>query len=39
MLEKLTDDQIDQLITEHWREIRGLLNELRRRRNATRAVD
>jgi hypothetical protein len=31
MLEVLTDEQINQLISDHWREIRGLLREKKRR--------
>jgi hypothetical protein len=31
LLEQLTDEQINQLITDHWREIRGLLREKKRR--------
>lgn len=33
MLEELTDDQIKQLIVEHWREIVGLGKEIERRRH------
>jgi hypothetical protein len=32
VLEKLPDDQIDKLVSDHWREIKGLLNEMRKRR-------
>jgi hypothetical protein len=32
ILRGLTDDQIDQLVADHWREIKGLLQEMKRRR-------
>jgi hypothetical protein len=32
MLDDLSSEQIEQLITDHWRELKGLLKELKRRR-------
>jgi hypothetical protein len=31
-VQELSNDQIDQLIADHWREIRGLIKEIRRRK-------
>lgn len=32
ILQQLTDEQVEQLIADHWREIKGLLREQERRR-------
>lgn len=39
MLESLSDDQIKQLIVEHWREIVGLGKEIERRRHTVPDTD
>jgi hypothetical protein len=31
-VEQLSSDQIDKLIADHWREIKGLIREIRRRK-------
>jgi hypothetical protein len=38
VLEKLTDDQIDKLVADHWREIKGLLEEMKKRRKQRKIV-
>ena len=35
MLEDLSDEQIKQLVADHWREIVGLAKELQRRKNVS----
>jgi hypothetical protein len=39
MLEDLSDEQIKQLVADHWREIVGLSKELQRRRNKQIVLD
>lgn len=31
MLEELTNEQLEKLVADHWREIKGLLKEIKRR--------
>jgi hypothetical protein len=38
-LEKLSEGDIDKLIADHWREIKGLIQELRRRKKTVLNTD